>query len=106
MSERKEQLDKFNQLLDEMMIDISNVVKDLSEGIYSMRAASILGFIVICIQTLLLRDNWCRGPFYITLWAVGFGSILYYTLTLYQRYEFLMKRYQGFMNIDPEKTVK
>jgi hypothetical protein len=103
MNEKRDQLNKFNQLLDEMMIDTSNLIKDLSEGIYSTKAASILGFIVLCVQMLILWENWCRGPIYITVWAVGFGSILYYTLTLYQRYEFLMKRYQRFLNIDLEE---
>jgi len=106
MSDKHNQLDKFNQLLDEMMIDIQNVVKDLSEGIYSTRAASVLGAIVLCIQMLVLWSNWCRGPIYITVWAIGFGSILYYTMTLYNRYQFLVKRYFRFMNLDLSDIVE
>jgi len=97
-----EELVDLNSLLEEMLTDVKQITKDLTEGVTNTRISSILGFTIATIQLLILRENWYRGPLFILVWALGFSSIFYHSFRLYRKYEVLRRRYSRFFEIHEE----
>jgi hypothetical protein len=97
-----ERLANLDSLLEEMLTDARQITKDLTKGITNTRVSSILGFTIAGIQLLILRENLYRGPLFILVWALGFGSIFYHSIRLYRQYELLRNRYSRFFELHNE----
>ena len=82
-SEDSEKVANLDTLFEEMLSDARQITKDLTEGITNTKVAAILGSVISFIQLLILKDNWYRGPFYIVIWSLGFGTIFYHSIRLY-----------------------
>jgi hypothetical protein len=100
--DESEKLANLDSLLEEMLTDARQITKDLTEGITNTRVSSILGFTIAGIQLLILRENLYRGPLFVLVWVLGFGSIFYHSFRLYKKYEVLRKRYSRFFELFTE----
>jgi hypothetical protein len=98
-SDDSEKVANLDSLLEEMLTDARQITKDLTEGITNTKVAAILGFVISFIQLLILRDNLYRGPFYVLIWGLGFGTIFYHSIRLYRKYVNLQSRYSRFFEI-------
>jgi hypothetical protein len=100
--DESEKLANLDSILEEMLTDAKQITRDLTEGITNTRVSSILGFTIAFIQLLILRENLYRGPLFVLVWAIGFGSIFYHSFRLYRKYEALRNRYSRFFELHNE----
>ena len=100
--DNSEKIANLNSLLEEMLTDARQISKDLTEGVTNTKVSAVLGFTIAGIQLLILRENWYRGPLFILVWALGFGSIFYHSILIYRKYEVLRSRYSRFFEIHNE----
>ncbi len=100
--EGAEKVVELDALLEEMLSDAKQITKDLTEGVTSMGVAAALGISLNLVQLLIIRENYWRGPLYILLWALGFGTILVSSLRLLSKWLTLKNRYARFFEINKE----
>jgi hypothetical protein len=97
-----EKVAELDALFEEMLSDARQITRDLTEGVTSMGVAAALGITLNLVQLLIIRENYWRGPLYISLWGLGFGVILISSLRLMSKWLTLKNRYARFFEINKE----